>query len=114
MSDETKRSEVYVQSFPIPGDKSLISTNGGMYPIWSRDGKELYFIGPDRKLMSVTVQTGTKFKAAEPKPLFETHLPSGRTWFDVSKDGRFLIPTQTETSGATMTVVINWTAGLKK
>ena len=52
-SDETGRSEIYVQSFPIPGGKVLISTNGGDQPGWRGDGKELYYLTLDRKLMSV-------------------------------------------------------------
>ena len=55
-SNETKRTEVYVQSFPEPGRKWQVSTNGGDIPVWSRDGKELFFIGPSRKMMSVTVK----------------------------------------------------------
>jgi len=116
VSDETKRNEIYVQTFPIPGSKWQISTNGGSIPIWSRDGKELFYIGADQKLMAVEVVGGNKFKAGIPKPLFETHLGNGREiWFDVSKDGRFLMPIPVENAGPLpMTVVVNWTAGLKK
>ena len=114
-SDETSRYEIYVQSFPTPGQKSLISTNGGTYPAWSRDGKELFFIGADRKLMATAVQTGATFKGGVPKPLFETRLPSGFSRFDVSKDGRFLIPTEVDSGGgAVINIIVNWTAGLKK
>ena len=91
-SDETNRYEVYVNSFPTPGEKSLISTAGGKYPAWSRDGKELFFVGADRKMMVATVQSGAHFQAGVPIPLFETRLPSGVTRFDVSNDGSFLIP----------------------
>lgn len=60
------------------------------------------------------VKTGAKFEAGLPKPLFDTHFATNN-WFDVSKDGRFLIPTQIEQSGsAPITVVVNWTVGLKK
>jgi Tol biopolymer transport system component/predicted Ser/Thr protein kinase len=123
VSDETKREEVYVQTFPAPGGKWQVSTNGGSRPVWSRDGKELFFIGPDQKLMAVEVKNdavkgGAKFEAGVPKPLFVTHLLSGitfNTWFDVSKDGRFIIPTLvTPANSEPMTVVVNWTAGLKK
>jgi len=119
-SDETKRYEIYVQTFPTPGGKFQISTNGGEIPVWSRDGKELFFIGRDRKLMAVEMkwdatEDGARFEAAVPKPLFDTRIRSTYSWFDVSKDGRFLMPTQTEPSGsAAVTVVVNWTAGLKK
>jgi eukaryotic-like serine/threonine-protein kinase len=121
VSDETKRDEVYVQTFPTPGGKWQVSTNGGGLPVWSKDGKELFFIGADQKLMAVEVKSsavngGPRFEAAVRKPLFDTRLPtSNNTWFDVGKDGRFLIPTPPEQTGnVAMTVVVNWTAGLKK
>jgi len=121
VSNETKRDEVYVQTFPTPGGKWQVSTNGGGYPVWSKDGKELFFISADRKLMAVEVKVdavrgGPRFEAGVPKPLFDTRfLPTDNSWFDVSKDGRFLIPTIPEQEANTpMTVVVNWTAGLKK
>jgi hypothetical protein len=64
--------------------------------------------------MVAAVQSGATFQAAAPKPLFDTRLPNGVTRFDIGKDGRFLIPTQTESGGVpAMIVVLNWTAGLK-
>jgi serine/threonine protein kinase/Tol biopolymer transport system component len=124
VSDETKRNEVYVQSFPAPGGKWQVSTSGGNLPIWSRDGNELFFIGADRKLMAVDVKSRASkdtsgkdvatFEAGVPKPLFETRLGFG-AWYDVSKEGRFLMPTQLEQAAIVpMTVLVNWTAGLKR
>ena len=115
-SDESKRNEVYVQTFPKPGGKWQVSTNGGDRPVWSRDGKELYFLGAGGKLMAVEVADGANFQAGLPKPLFNPHFGlSVNNWFDVSKDGRFLIPVQLEQSAnAPMTVVLNWPAMLKK
>ena len=69
-SDETKRAEIYVQTFPTPGGKWQISTNGGFSPVWSRDGKELFYIGSDQKLMAVEVIGGNKFEAGMPRPSF--------------------------------------------
>ena len=114
-SDESKRNEIYVQTFPTAGGKWQVSINGGDRSVWSRDGKELYFIGADGKMMAVEVKAGAKFEAGVPKPLFDSHFSRGLTWFDVGKDGRFLIPVRLEQSAsAPMTVVINWTAALKK
>jgi eukaryotic-like serine/threonine-protein kinase len=114
VSNETKRNEVYVQSFPVLGRKVQFSANGGSYPVWSRDGKELFFIAADNKMMAVEVKaSGARFEAGLPKPLFDTRFPGGNGWYDVSKDGRFLIPTRIEqTANSAITVVINWTAGL--
>jgi serine/threonine protein kinase len=114
VSDEQKRTEIFVQTFPTPGDKWQISSNGGLFPVWSRDGKELYFIGADQKLMAVDMKDGPD-KADAPKPLFDIRLGGGAEGFDVSGDGRFLIPTQvTQGSAAPITVVVNWQTALKK
>ena len=118
-SDETKRTEIYVQTFPTPGGKWQISINGGLSPVWSRDGKGLFYIGADQKLMAVKVTGGKKFEVGRPRPLFAVHIATlggGRgMWFDVSKDGRFLMPIPVEDAAPVpMTVVVNWTAGLKK
>jgi hypothetical protein len=130
VSDETRRDEVYVVAFTGaqsgPGGKWQVSTNGGSYPVWSRDGKELFFIGRDQKMMAVEVKNGVgqnrqaKFEAGIPKPLFEVRFAgaianANSVGFDVANDGRFLIPTVVEqTANASLTVVINWTTGLKK
>jgi Tol biopolymer transport system component len=113
-SDEAKRAEIYVQTFPNPGGKSQVSTNGGTRPVWSRDGKELFFIDSARKMMVVEIKSNGQFGAGVPKPLFDTRL-QGIMWFDVSKDGHFLIPTVSEEgTGVAISVVVNWTVGLKK
>jgi dipeptidyl aminopeptidase/acylaminoacyl peptidase len=115
-SDESKRNEIYVQTFPRPGGKWEVSTNGGSSPIWSRDGKELFFLARDGKMMAAEVKSvagkdGATFERGVPKPLFDTH-----GWgFDVGKDGRFLIPVPVDQPGAApINVVINWPATLKK
>jgi Tol biopolymer transport system component len=115
-SDESKRVEVYVVSFPTPDSKFQISTNGGRIPVWSRDGRELFFISIDNKMMAVEINTaGGKFQAGIPKALFDVRMGNGNPRFDVSKDGRFLIPTiVSESVNAPMTVVLNWQAMLKK
>jgi Tol biopolymer transport system component len=124
-SDETKQNEVYVTGFPAPGGKLQISTNGGDRPVWSHDGKELFFIAADGKMMAVeTASDGAKLSAGSPKPLFDAHIarPIGPNrnsgnGYDVARDGRFLIPIPVageEFASVPMTVVVNWTAGLKR
>jgi len=114
-SDETGRYEVYVQSFPSPGGKSQVSTSAGSRPVWSRDGRELFYIAADGKLMAVDVKTGSKFAAGAPKPLFDTHLAAGAD-FDISPDGaRFLLANSLERADRkTVTIVMNWTGELKR
>jgi Tol biopolymer transport system component len=114
-SDETGRYEVYVTTFPTSGGKWQVSINGGLVPVWSRDGKELFYVGADRKMMVVELREGTKFDPGSPKPLFDAKLDTQGGTFDVSPDGRFLIPTQVaESTTPPINIVVNWTAGLKK
>jgi Tol biopolymer transport system component len=121
-SDETGRFEVYVVTFPMPGGKWQVSVNGGNIPVWSRDGKELFYISADRKMMAVAVGGGPQFDPGQPKALFDTRLPTGiagiaaaQRTFDVSRDGRFLIPVEVAGSETPpIHVVVNWTAGLKQ
>src|SRR5262249_18685296 len=117
VSNESKRDEVYVGTFPMPGGKWQVSVNGGGFPAWSRNGKELYFIGAGGKMMAVEIKGGPKFDRGIPTPLFDTlGLATGEyAAFDVSKDGRFLMNVSANQSTTVpMTVVINWTAALKK
>ena len=114
MSDESRRRNLYVQTFPEHGGKWQISTNGGDWPVWSRDGRELYFISADNKMMAVEIKgTGTAFQASAPRPLFTVPV---QEQYDVSKDGRFLIhvPVNQNATGLPITVVKNWQAGLRK
>ncbi len=116
-SDESKRNEIYVTTFPQPGGKWQISTGGGSFPVWGRDGKELYYIAADGKMMAVDVKSGPKFDPGVPRSLFDvrTDLTVFGDGYDVGNDGRFLIPVSVEQSGTTpITVVLNWQGGLKK
>jgi serine/threonine-protein kinase len=114
-SNETKRNEVYVMTFPNPGGKWQISTSGGTYPVWSRNGKELFFVSADNKMMAVDIgASGGKLEAGIPRALFDVRLTTLQG-FDVSKDGKFLVPTPVEqTAAVPMTVVVNWPATLRK
>ena len=121
ISDESGTPEVYVQSFPPSGGKWQVSTNGGFTPRWRRDGKELLYVAPDRRIMSVGVRvTGPTFEVSSVNVLFVAPVDAvsvaATNRYDVSADGqRFLINAPFEnTSSAPITVVVNWTAGLKK
>jgi Tol biopolymer transport system component len=117
-SDESGKNEVYVRSFPATGFKLQVS-NGGGDSRWSHDGKELFYIALDKKLMSVELKTVSgKLIAGVPRILFETDvvpLRDMRNHYDVSSDGRFLFakPVQ-KASDATINVVVNWAADLKR
>jgi Tol biopolymer transport system component len=124
-SNESGRQEIYVRPFSPDvtaaasdtGGKWLISTEGGRGPRWRGDGKELYYIAPDWKLMAVEIATKPVFRAGVPKVLFQTPLSAAQSVFawDVTPDGkRFLFPTPAEQTTVPFTVVLNWQAGLKK
>ncbi len=120
-SDESKRSEVYVGTFPEHGGKWQISTGGGSTPVWSRDGRELYFISAEYKMMAVAVRgERSTLEVGTPTPLFllrgENASHNQDADYDVSKDGHFLIhvPQAQATAGIPLTVVVNWQSALKK
>ncbi len=117
VSNESGRNEVYVQSFPGPGGKWQVSTAGGSDPRWRRDGKELFYVAPGNKLMSAEVKAGATFEAGVPRLLFASPMKSTLgTHYDVSSDGqRFLINLAVgEESSRPITLIQNWTAGIKR
>src|SRR5262249_50314931 len=98
-SNETEKWEIYVASFPDARFKRQVSTSGGEQPRWRGDGKELFYISSDRKIMTVAVTTGASFDSGLPVALFEATprqavMNSDLFVYDVSRDGqRFLINT---------------------
>jgi eukaryotic-like serine/threonine-protein kinase len=117
-SNESGREEIYVTSFPGAQGKWQVSNAGGEQPKWRSDGKELFYLAPDRKMMAVPVTAGANFDAGTPVALFQANpremvATSERFAYDVSKDGqRFLINTELKSGLTPMSVVVNWTAGL--
>jgi eukaryotic-like serine/threonine-protein kinase len=110
-SDESGRTEIYVQSFPEPSVKTQISTSGGTTPEWRGDGKELFYVSNDR-VMAVPITLGTsKVEAGTPVALFP--LAAGTSW-TVSGDGqRFLVARQTK-EASPITVLLNWNPEAKR
>jgi Tol biopolymer transport system component len=122
-SNESGRFEVYVQPFPKADGKWQVSVAGGIHPRWRRDGKELYYVAPDARLMAVPVAASGDGKTLDfgvPVPLFRTRLASGagqlpgRAHYAVAPDGRFLMNTVVEdTAASPITVIVNWAAALE-
>lgn len=75
-SNESGKSQVYVQAFPGPGAKIQISSDGGTDPVWKRNGGELYYRNGD-SMMAVTVATGSGFNAGRPQELWKGHYSHG-------------------------------------
>jgi len=93
VSDESGRFEVYVQSFHRPGGRWQVS-DGGVGPVWSTDGKALYYVNADVKMMEVPVEAGGSFSHGAPHGLFETRFPTDSdtfTNYDVTPDGGFIL-----------------------
>ncbi len=114
-SDESGRAEVYVQSFPDPGGKWQVSTNGGSDACWRADGTELFYLSSDQQLMTMPVaQAPSSFEVVIPKALFAIRLlaPVGpRNHYAVSRDGQTIYAVSPLQGGAvgTTNVVVHWT-----
>ncbi len=115
-SSESGRLEIYIEPMPPGTGKWQISSNGGVQPKWRHDGKELFFLSLESKLMAVDIQAGHGIMAGVPHALFQTAITDllGAP-YDVSSDGqRFLVGAgRSASSDAPITVVLNWWAGLK-
>jgi len=120
-SNETGKWQIYVTSFPEAHGTWQISTIGGEQPRWRGDGKELFYLSSDYKMMAAPVSTGPNFDSGKPVALFQTTPRQPVSFndlfvYDVSRDGqRFLINTVVkEAATSPMSVVLNWPARVNK
>ena len=123
-SDESGTFEVYVQRFPGLGERQQMSTGGGSQPLWSPDGRELFYSGPDQ-MMGVSVETGETLGVGNAEVLFQGMqqylFQPGRRNYDISPDGeRFLMlkpggaATDESSALAQMILVQNWHEELER
>jgi hypothetical protein len=120
-TNETGDWEIYVSPFPDAGSKWQVSPGGGEEPRWRADGKELFFVSPDGKLMSANVKLGASFEAATPVPLFQTRRRQKISSQDVftyavtDNGNKFLFNTLMDQREAPpLTIVQNWNAAVEK
>jgi serine/threonine protein kinase/Tol biopolymer transport system component len=120
-SNETGSMEIYVSPFPSGNGKWQVSGAGGQEPRWRQDGKELFYVSADRKMMAVAVTAGASFEVGSPVTLFQTHLRQRISTqdvfsYDVSGDGqRFLINTKVdEANAAPLSILLNWASEMEK
>jgi Tol biopolymer transport system component len=121
-TNESGTFQIVVQTFPDPnGGKWQISAEGGVQPKWRRDGRELYYLSLDGKMMSVPVSTGPAFTAGRPMVLFQTLLtvnrrsPTRDRQYDVAPDGHFLMSVPAANAAyIPFTVMVNWDSLLGK
>ena len=118
-SNESGRFEIYAQPFPGPGRKFQISTNGGEQMRWNKNGKEIFYVSPDKKMMVASVKVakdGQSLETGTPVALFPVRIPGGaqfgftRQQYAVSSDGqRFLVTlTADEATTSPITLIYNW------
>ena len=122
MSDESGRYEVYVRPFTGAGGRWQLSTAGGFEPRWRRDGRELFYLAEDRKIVAVPVQPGATFRAGAAVALFAAPVRGSlqgwdnANYYDVSADGqRFLVNVPVEeTDSAQLAAILNWKSLLRR
>jgi Tol biopolymer transport system component len=114
-SNESGEFQVYVQPASGGSGRWQLSTEGGLYPRWNREGTELFFIAPPNRMMVVPVSVDDGFQVGVPRLLFEASLPlSGEAPYDVTPDGeRFVVELQ-RNAASPITLVTNWTALLER
>ncbi|HXV61680.1 MAG TPA: protein kinase [Vicinamibacteria bacterium] len=111
-SDASGQDEIYVQPYPGPGRRTVVSTEGGFDPVWSRDGQELFYRNGNR-MMAAKIATAPRFTASMPQTLFEgaflTDIPaSGSRTYDVSPDGQRFLMVEGGEERSEVHIVLNW------
>jgi eukaryotic-like serine/threonine-protein kinase len=124
-SYESGRPEIYVQPFPGPGGKSQISSNGGAQPRWNKNGKEIFYVSLDSKMMAAPVKLspdGQSLETGTPMALFPVRIAGGpvpgfnKQQYAVSSDGqRFLVNLAADEGAASpITLILNWSPEHRK
>ena len=110
VTNETGRDEVYVDDFPRPGRRVLVSSAGGLSPRWRADGRELYYVAPNGAMMAVSIPSLEPFEAGVPQELFRAPIVfAPDPYYDVTGDGqRFLLNQPEEGEEEPLTLVVNW------
>jgi dipeptidyl aminopeptidase/acylaminoacyl peptidase len=109
VSDESGRDEVYVRPYPGPGAKLPVSTDGGREPVWSSNGRELFY-RTGARLMAVPVNLGSSFTAGKAKLLFEAHYAAH---YDTTDGEHFLMMTPDQPRPE-IVVVQEWLEAVKR
>ena len=115
-SDETGRNEIQIASFPEPTKRLQVTSGGGSFPTWGPDGKSLFYVSADDKLMMVTLQmVRDGLEPSPPRELFPLHQSSFYTsLYDIAPDGRRILIHQRQSMSGNIDVIVNWPALLRK
>ena len=117
VSDESGTNQVYIAPFPNPVGKWQVSRSSGTEPRWRGDGKEIFFLSPENKLMAAAVNaSGSNLQIGNAETLFEIHPANPPGYhYDVTKNGkRFLVDSIKEGIFEPLALIVNWTAAIKK
>jgi eukaryotic-like serine/threonine-protein kinase len=116
-SDETGRPEVYLDAYPTPGRRVQVSSDGGLHPLWSRDGRRIFYRSGQR-MMAVDLTPGDLSTLSRPRLLFERQYTFGPNLsiphYDLSPDGQGLLLVRQEEEGRSLSFVSNWLAHLEE
>ena len=114
--NDSGQDQVYVSAFPSMDGKRQISTSGGRYPVWRRDGRELFFVAYDSTLMTADIRTDRGFEVSFPKPLFRLNMETSMDQYAANADAsQFLVSDLlTDDPHREITVVLNWPSEIKR
>ena len=119
VSNESGTDETYVKPYPAPGERVTISNEGGIEPVWSRDGRELFYrVG--NAMMAVSVVAGPTTSFSQPRVLFQGQYlgdysgAAAYPYYDVARDGRFLMVQRAASATTKVVCVQNWAEELKR
>jgi hypothetical protein len=118
-SDPTGADEVYLRPYPGPGEATQVSIGGGREPLWSHDGRTIYYRGGGH-VMSVSVsRQGREIRVGDPAPLFKDRYGGAYPWsgmrtYDLSNTGRFIMHRRPTTEAGTIRVTEHWLDGLQR
>jgi len=116
-SNDSGKFEVYVASLSAPANRRQVSIGGGAQPAWRNDGKELFYLTQEGKLMAVELKPGSPLQADAPKPLFQSNATGsyvGEVYAPSAGGRRFLFAEPENRDAGNINVVVNWDAGLRR
>jgi Tol biopolymer transport system component len=122
-TNDSRQFEVYIATLSAPAERRQVSVGGGVQPVWRKDGKEIFYLTPERKLMAVEVNLGAPPRFGTPKPLFQTNITRDRGAFtgqaySVTDDGKRLLVLDNVNDPVRgpgeISIVLNWDADLRR
>jgi Tol biopolymer transport system component len=115
-ANDSGQPEIYMQSFPVPGERVRVSIRGGLQPHWRADGRELFYVEPEGDLVAVPIEMSSTVAIGAPIRLFTMPLAPSRflNEYAVSRDGQRFLVQVPDTTGDSLRIVVttNWAASI--